>query len=824
MKKKTILSIVDSLEKINDSVIRNLDSGVQVSMETLVDCQDSAIAVGNEIEQQYGAAGEETVHLLEAYCENLYQMSSKSEDFVSCRKLGKKIQKQLVQIRNHIKYDLPDDKREIVFLPYKASMWDSLESVWRAADADPDCDAYVIPIPYFDKNPDGSFREEHYEGDLYPKDVPVTRYDEYDLEARHPDIIYIHNPYDECNHVTSVHPYFYSKNLRNLTDKLVYIPYFILGEIEPDNQAAIDSMKHFCFTPGTIYADRVVVQSENMRQIYINEYLKAAKEMGLGGKHVDRKFLEKKFLGTGSPKIDKVLNTKKDDLEIPDEWLKIIEKPDGSWKKIVFYNTSVSALLQNDEKMLRKMESVFDTFKENRDEVALLWRPHPLIQATIESMRPQLWEEYRKIRDRYIEEGWGIYDDSAELDRAVVVSDAYYGDGSSVVQLYKKIQKPVMLQNVKNVSPNSESSHLRLTEETEKMNSRTYGLTIESLDVGENKIYAVGRELNVMFQVDLQSDRVDKVMDMPEENKLLGRLYNGMCVDKNILMLVPYNAEKVWYYRLEEKKWHSVDISRYVDPELTGKFVGGYLSEGTAFLFGYHYKNILLIDLKHQKIQELFEKNEEHSFWAQTPIIHKNRLFVVEVLKNEIVSIDLHKIGEFEILKIENIEDSTQNGNGGMAFDGEYFYIIKHHGNLMYKWKPTEKACPVKIHEFFETDEPFFNGGETFNETLLLYSPKGKNYIYSLNKQKDSSMMENKIFFAKNVPNVGLILGGKGEISILDNKLQEINHFKISVNENEHKKYLADSKISKKILGENDVIGLDEFIFVINNVLRGDKS
>ena len=29
-------------------------------------------------------------------------------------------------------------KREIVFLPYKASMWDSLESVWKAADEDKD--------------------------------------------------------------------------------------------------------------------------------------------------------------------------------------------------------------------------------------------------------------------------------------------------------------------------------------------------------------------------------------------------------------------------------------------------------------------------------------------------------------------------------------------------------------------------------------------------------------------------------------------------------------------------------------------------------------
>lgn len=312
MRKKEIFSVIDSLEKINSSIAKNLEANIPVETETLAGCQDAAVAIGNKIEEQ-GQDGAEIVHLLEAYCENLYQMSCAQADVSGCRKLTKKIQKQLTQIFNRVKYDLPDDKKQVVFLPYNASMWDSLESIWRAADADPDCDAYVIPIPYYDKNPDGSFGEEHYEGDLYPEDVPITRYDEYDLAANKPDVIYIHNPYDECNHVTSVHPYFYSRNLRNFTDKLVYIPYFILGEIEPDNQAEIDGMKHFCFIPGTIYAHQVVVQSENMRQIYINEFIKEAKEMGLGGEYVDRKFLEKKFLGIGSPKIDKVLSARRED-------------------------------------------------------------------------------------------------------------------------------------------------------------------------------------------------------------------------------------------------------------------------------------------------------------------------------------------------------------------------------------------------------------------------------------------------------------------------------------------------------------------------------
>ena len=179
----------------------------------------------------------------------------------------------------------------------------------------------------------------------------------------------------------------------------------------------------------------------SMRQIYINVMTET---MGEDTKEV----WEKKISGLGSPKIDKVLGTKKEDLAIPEEWLKIIKKPDGNWKKIIFYNTSVSALLAYDEKMLCKMEAVFKIFMEHQDTVTLLWRPHPLIKATIGSMRPQLLEHFDRIEQEYKKAGWGIYDDTAELDRAIAISDAYFGDASSVVHLYRETGKPIMIQNV----------------------------------------------------------------------------------------------------------------------------------------------------------------------------------------------------------------------------------------------------------------------------------------------------------------------------------------------------------------------------------------
>ena len=444
-KKKDYLAVVELLEQVNKRLSQCDLCSVGTSA-ILSDCQEAAITLGTNLEQQ-GEEGIRLTHILEAYCETLYQFSQKLAEGTenkACAEYIQTIAGQLAELEGGICKDLPE-RKEVVFLPYKASMWDSLESVWMAADKDPNCDAYVIPIPYYDRKPDGSFGEFHYEGDLYPDYVPVTDYREYDLEERHPDMIFVHNPYDEFNTVTSVEPEFYLKKIKDYTDKLVYIPYFVLEEIDLDDQKAIDEMSHFCFLPGTLYADEVIVQSENMRHIYINEFMKAGEERNLP---VNRAVLEKKILGLGSPKFDKVTNGKNQDIYIPEDWLRIIQKNDGSWKKIVFYNTSVTAFLQKSEQMLAKIKDVLSVFRENQDEVALLWRPHPLMKTTVVAMRPDLWDEYEKLIMQYKEEAWGIYDDTADVDRAVIICDAYYGDSSSVTRLCQEIRRPVLLQNV----------------------------------------------------------------------------------------------------------------------------------------------------------------------------------------------------------------------------------------------------------------------------------------------------------------------------------------------------------------------------------------
>lgn len=395
-----------------------------VTLNLLVDCQKLALQIGQYIKNIEGE-GTKTVSLLEGYCNMLYNASLDTE----VKEHVKRLQAHLITIEKKVKKELKVNRIEIAFFPYQLSMWDSFESIYLSAKADPKCDVYCVPIPWFDKLPNRQLGKMHYDGDKYPANIEVTDWQTYNVEVRHPDIIFIHSPYDEGNYVTSVHPDYYSKRLRECTDMLCYVPYFVCVD---------DIGEHFCTTAGCIYAHKTILESEIVRDIYIRVFKKTF------GNHFGNP--KNKFIALGSPKYDKVLTTQKEDCELPEAWHKLITKKDGIRKKVVLYNTSISGILKYGKQYLTKLQSVLNTFK-NRDDVMLWWRPHPLSQQTYDSMRPALAEEYQTTVKHYILESGSIYDDTPDLHRAIAYSDVYYGDGSSLVSLYKATGKKIMIQD-----------------------------------------------------------------------------------------------------------------------------------------------------------------------------------------------------------------------------------------------------------------------------------------------------------------------------------------------------------------------------------------
>lgn len=548
--KEELLSCIDTMGKVNDMLMHENTRSQLNLADTLVQCQELAIMLGNFLET-LGEVATKFVKHLENYCEYIFGISQAGsvEEMQSFLHL---IEAELKALKIEIEYDLPVLKKEVVFLPYKASMWDSLESVWKKYDEDESVDAYVIPIPYYDKNNDGTLGEMHYEGDLYPKDVPIINYEEYDFEGRHPDEIYIHNPYDDYNFVTSVDPRFYSSVLKEYTEKLVYIPYFVIQEINPYDEVERKSIAHYVVVPGVLHSHKIIVQSERMKQAYI-EIMCAE----MGDTPQVRRYWEDKIDGSGSPKLnkDKIVR----ELDIPEQWNDLLRKPDGTNKKVVFYNTTVNILLKQGEKLLNKMQSVFEIFAEYQEDYVLLWRPHPLMEGTLKSMRPELLIKYLEIKNSYIENRIGIFDDTADLDRSITISDIYYGDSSSVMHLFKNVGKDVVLQSYGLINLLDSNTLERVVE----LDGVTYGLNSGG----------------VLFKK--ESDSNSYCIETIISPKVEEWYYRDMIAYDHKLIFPPYFADEFIIYDPRTKK------KQYITTELLYMkyFFGSQIIQNNLYLF-----------------------------------------------------------------------------------------------------------------------------------------------------------------------------------------------------------------------------------------------
>lgn len=595
--KKQLLDLIELLNQAQEEIKRSIETNRNLALELLSQCQEGAVKIGEMIEQIEGE-GFQTIPLLEAYCELLYQIyeAVSSGSAINANRVYKQMRKALIQVENSVKYDIKV-RMEVVFLPYKASMWDSLESIWQAANAAPDCDAYVVPIPYYDRNLDGSMGVYHYEGNSLPSYVPITHYGSYHLEDRKPDIVYIHNPYDHANFVTSVDPKYYSYELKKHTDSLVYVPYYVTaGGMEP-SQASCSAYYH---------VDYIVIQADGFRKFF------------------DPSIPAKKFLPLGSPKIDRVIRLCENPPEVPIEWQR---KMTG--RTVYFYNTSIGGMLADTEKFLKKMEYVFNCFRGRKD-ACLLWRPHPLIESTFDSMRKQYRPAYDRLKQHFIHTDLGIYDETPDIEKTIALCDSYIGDaGTSVTALFGAVGKPVfILDGDMSTLPGKDDWR------GEVIRPLSYCYDDRWMVIQGNQLYyAPNRDYQYEFYCDLSEG-------------LRGRSYLDHVVeDEGNVYVCPANAQEILIlneYKIQRKVPLKYSAEKTFCDVLK---INQYL-----FLIPYQYPAIVRYNMQNDRVDYI---EGYHDFFVEAVsgehriggyCIWKNDLFLASPTKDMLLQVDSERL------------------------------------------------------------------------------------------------------------------------------------------------------------------------------------
>lgn len=400
--KRKVLELLNTInEGIDYASITEWDKANRM----LKDCNEGLVVLSNLLSEE-----QKVCRLLKKAIDSIHSiMVGIHEKKVFLLYLNK-IKKLISEIRLMI-IDEVETEIEIAFFPYKVSMWDSLESIYKEAEKDPNCTCYVVPIPYYEKNSKGEIVRFCYEGNQFPDDINITLFEMYDFEKRQPDIIYIHNPFDEYNRLTMVQPRFFSSNLAKYTKMLVYVPYFVTGS---------SNNKKINILPSFLNASKIIVQSKTAKDAFLASGLESSK-----------------ILDLGSPKIDAMLTADKEKIRTPLYWDKIIGD-----KKVILFNTSISDLLSTDT-WLEQIEQVLNYFLTHTKYV-LIWRPHPLLEVTLNTMRPYVLPGYKRLMEKVKNATNIIVDYSSDIYPAVLVSDGLISDYSSIMLQYIITGKPIL--------------------------------------------------------------------------------------------------------------------------------------------------------------------------------------------------------------------------------------------------------------------------------------------------------------------------------------------------------------------------------------------
>lgn len=310
-------------------------------------------------------------------------------------------------------------KLNIVFFPYKVSMWDSLATIYEAAKNDPNCVVNVVPIPYYQLSQNDAIPT--YEGDRFPNEVEVTHFTNYDLEEQEPDIIFVHNIYDNYNTLTRVYDQYYTSNLKKYTDMLVYVPYYT-ASFTPFKKGGFYPYN----TPGLKNVDKFILVNNKEKELALQEGLP-----------------EEKLLVLGSPKLDIIQRSLHENPKYPQDWKK---KLDG--KTVYLINTGCMYFSANPFLALEKLIDIFNIprFVENS---VVIWRPHPLTRISVLKYTPYFAPYFNNLLDKCILSDDILYkdiilDETDDYINTLLLTDVLISTDSSILNAYLITEKKVL--------------------------------------------------------------------------------------------------------------------------------------------------------------------------------------------------------------------------------------------------------------------------------------------------------------------------------------------------------------------------------------------
>lgn len=429
---------VEELERIFELTEKNLSElAYEEVLLVLPECQQLVVDFGTLIENVKGENNPCAVAVvteLERFCEALFVVYEILTDGagVETNKLQESIlglKQVFFTLKESIKKQIID-KKVILFVATGAKQWKGFESLYKAAKSDLSCDTYVVPLPMMRKDVYGQVKMTNEEVlaavgyDEYPDYLELFPWNSFSMEMHQPETIFIQDCYDEENECLTIPSEFYAKNLQKHTEKLVYVPSYEVEEFGVNDTVALYNMKHYVTKPGVVRADKIIVQSEQTKKLWVERLVSFAGED-------TRDMWQEKLLPLGLPVMD----------------FDCVAKGSEEKRRLLFC-VGINWATEVQDEFVDVLSQKLSTIKDYVNDIQVGICMYP---GDINQWRMTIGEEKTKAIEETLlafstESGCQCFGYAQEkLSHIVDLYHAYYGCPSPLAHSFNYKKKPVML-------------------------------------------------------------------------------------------------------------------------------------------------------------------------------------------------------------------------------------------------------------------------------------------------------------------------------------------------------------------------------------------
>ena len=291
----------------------------------------------------------------------------------------------------------------------------------------------------------------------------------------------------------------------------------------------------------------------------------------------------------------------------------------------------------------------------------------------LRSQKPELLEAYHQIVSEFHDLPNGIYDTTPDVDRSAALADAYLGDGSSVMQLFAVLGKPIFYNDLLLGQP---------------VGDDVRHLVTGRMLIDRGTMYFCEPYLNLLCQRDMQTGKVDILCELPVFFYKTSS-FGAMVKIKDRLILIPANAACVGDYDLQTGELRQIPLAA---PRKGGNFSNAEVLGDKVFMIGCRYPAILIYDVLQRTVRYetdcfqdlLSDRSGRHEEMLGRPCRVQDRLYIPVLQSNRIL--------EYSLLDGSYVLHTVGPDGAGYGIATEYdgaIWLTPWRGGPIARWMPA---------------------------------------------------------------------------------------------------------------------------------------